>query len=173
MVITETERIILRHFHIADGEAMAELFADPEVMQFGPGPQPLEWVHQWLEGCLEDYFQKWGFGIWAVIHKPDRRVIGFCGLTRFEDIDGRPEIEVGYRLVRAYWGRGLATEAARTVRDYAFQVLTLTRLVSIIDSRNAASARVAEKIGMHREKEVPFRGKIHWLYSVHWDGATP
>ena len=49
-------------------------------MRFGPGPQSREWVQRWLLGCLEDYYRKWGFGLWAVVHKPDRRVIGFCGL---------------------------------------------------------------------------------------------
>src|SRR6516225_10932433 len=130
MMIAEAQRVFLRHFHVADLDAMAEVFGDPEVMRFGHGPQSRDWVQEWLRGCLEDYYQKWGFGLWAVVHKPDRRVIGFCGLTRFDDIDGRPEIEIGYRLARAFWGRGLATEAARAVRDYAFGILVLPRLVS-------------------------------------------
>src|SRR5262249_26172267 len=124
MVIAEAQRLFLRCFHVADLEAMAGVFGDPEVMRFGPGPQSRDWVQSWLRGCLEDYYCKWGFGLWAVVHKPDRRVIGYCGLTRFDDIDGQVEIELGYRLARADWARGLATEAA-AVRDYAFGVLAL------------------------------------------------
>ena len=123
MLIAETERIVLRHFHAADLDDMADLFADPEVMRFGTGPQSRDWTREWLRKCLEDYFQKWGFGLWAVVHRPDRRLIGFCGLTLFDDIDGRREIEIGYRLMRSYWGRGLATEAAAAVREYAFGYL--------------------------------------------------
>jgi RimJ/RimL family protein N-acetyltransferase len=167
MVIVEGQRVFLRHFHVADLDAMADVFGDPEVMRFGPGPQSRDWVQQWLRGCLEDYYQKWGFGLWAVVHKPDRRVIGFCGLTRFDDIDGRPEIEIGYRLARAFWGRGLATEAARAARDYAFGVLVLPRLVSLIDPGNRASLRVAEKNGLRYEKDVIFRASPRKLYVIH------
>ena len=167
MVIAEAQRVFLRHFHVADLDAMAGVFGDPEVMRFGAGPQPRDWVQNWLRGCLEDYYQKWGFGLWAVVHKPDRRVIGFCGLTRFDDIDGQPEIEIGYRLARTFWGRGLATEAVRVAREYAFDVLVLPRLVSIIDPRNGASIRVVEKNGLRYEKDVIFRENLRKLYVIH------
>jgi RimJ/RimL family protein N-acetyltransferase len=167
MLIAEAERVLLRPFHVADLDAMAGVFGDPDVMRFGPGPQTRDWVQRWLRGCLEDYYQKWGFGLWAVVHKSDHRVIGFCGLTRFDDIDGRPEIELGYRLARASWGHGLATEAARAARDHAFAVLTLPRLVAVIDPRNAASIRVAEKCGLRHEKDVTFRGALRNLYVIH------
>jgi RimJ/RimL family protein N-acetyltransferase len=166
MVIAETRRTFLRCFHVADLDAMAGVFGDPEVMRFGRGPQPREWVQGWLLGCLEDYYRKWGFGLWAVVHKPDRRVIGYCGLTRFDDIDGRPEIEVGYRLAREFWGRGLATEAVGAVRDYAFGVLLLPRLVALIDPLNGASIRVAEKSGLRHEKDIVFREKPCKLYAL-------
>jgi RimJ/RimL family protein N-acetyltransferase len=167
MVIADAQRVFLRCFHVADLDAMAEVFGDPEVMRFGTGPQSRDWVQGWLCGCLEDYYRKWGFGLWAVVYKPDRRVIGFCGLTRFDDIDGQPEIEIGYRLARGFWGRGLATEAAKAVRDYASGVLVLPRLVSIIDPRNVASIRVAEKSGLRYEKDVIFRGTLCKLYAIH------
>ena len=167
MVIAETQRLFLRCFHVADLDAMAAVFGDPEVMRFGPGPQSRDWVQKWLRGCLEDYFQKWGFGLWAVVHKPDRRVIGYCGLTRFDDIDGQSEIEIGYRLARGVWGRGLATEAVGVVRGYAFGVLALPRLVAVIDPRNGASIRVAEKNGLWYEKDVLFRENLRKLYVIH------
>jgi RimJ/RimL family protein N-acetyltransferase len=167
MVIAETRRVLLRCFHVADLDAMAAVFGDPEVMRFGPGPQSREWVQGWLRGCLEDYYHKWGFGLWAVVGKADRRVIGYCGLTRFDDIDGRPEIEIGYRLAREFWGRGLATEAAGAVRDHALGVLVLPRLVAIIDAQNEASLRVATKIGLRYEKTVLFRANPRQLYAIH------
>jgi RimJ/RimL family protein N-acetyltransferase len=167
MMIAEAQRVLLRHFHVADLDAMAEVFGDPEVMHFGPGPQPRDWVQRWLHGCLEDYYQKWGFGLWAVVHQRERRVIGYCGLTRFDDIDGQAEIEIGYRLARDFWGCGLATEAARAARDYAFGVLALPRLVSIIDPGNGASIRVAQKCGLRHEKDVSFRANLRRLYVIH------
>ena len=173
MIIAETERILLRHFHIVDLDAMAELFADAEVMRYGAGPRTREWTQGWLKGCLEDYYQKWGFGLWAVVLKSERRVAGYCGLTRFDDIDGQAETELGYRLSRAYWGQGLATEAARGVRDYAFRVLNLDRLIALVDPQNLASLRVAEKTGMRFEKCVVFRGKSARLLSMHPRDAVP
>lgn len=166
-MIAEAQRLFLRCFHVADLDAMMEIFGDAEVMRFGLGPQSRDWVQTWLRGCLEDYYCKWGFGLWAVVHKPDLRVIGFCGLTRFDNIDGQVEIEIGYRLARAYWGRGLATEAATAVRNYAFGVLALPRLVAIIDPQNLVSIRVAEKIGLRHEKEVLFRTNLRHLYVIH------
>ena len=123
MIIAQTPRLILRHFHILDGDAMDRVHCDPEVMPFGRGVQTAEWVRKWLRGCLEDYHQKWGFGQWAVVEKASRQVIGYCGLTLFDDIDGQGETEIGYRLARAHWGRGYAAEAAAAVRDYAFDIL--------------------------------------------------
>jgi RimJ/RimL family protein N-acetyltransferase len=88
-------------------------------------------------------------------------VIGYCGLFAFPDINGRPEIEIGYRLERAAWGNGYATEAACAVRDYAFAILQIPRLIALIDPANVASIRVAEKIGMRYEQEVLLPGYTH------------
>jgi [ribosomal protein S5]-alanine N-acetyltransferase len=161
MLIAETDRLILRHFHVADTEPMMSVFGDSEVMRFGSGTKSREEVEAWLKKCLEDYFAKWGFGLWAVVEKESEQVIGYCGLTRFPDIDGQQEIEVGYRLARAYWGRGYASEAALAVRDYAFATLNLQRLIAIVDPENAASIRVAEKIGLRYEKDVMLKGYTH------------
>jgi RimJ/RimL family protein N-acetyltransferase len=157
MIILETERLILRQFHIFDGEVLDRIFGDPEVMLFGPGAQTQAWVRDWLRDCLEDY-RKLGFGPWAVVDKTGRTVIGYAGLFHFPDIAGQTEIEVGYRLARAYWGRGFATEAVVAIRDYAFDILCLPRLIALIDPQNTASIRVAEKTGMQYEKDVMLEG---------------
>jgi hypothetical protein len=147
---------------------MDRVFGDPEVMKHSSGMQSPDWVRKWLRGCLEDYHQKWGFGLWAVVEKGAREVIGYCGLSHFDDVGGRPETEIGYRLARAHWGHGFATEAARAVRDYSFQTLCLPRLIAIIDPRNVASVRVAEKIGMRYEKDVVFQGFADQVYAIGW-----
>jgi ribosomal-protein-alanine N-acetyltransferase len=166
MVIAETDRLRLRHFHIVDDDAMDCVFGDPEVMRYGPGVQTPEWVRKWLRGCLEDYHQKWGFGLWAVVERETNQTIGFCGLSYFADVAGRAETELGYRLARAHWGRGYASEAARAVRDYSFGTLGLLRLISIIDPRNIASARVAEKTGLRFEKDAVFHDINVKIYSI-------
>jgi RimJ/RimL family protein N-acetyltransferase len=88
-------------------------------------------------------------------------VIGYCGLSRFPGRCAAGDTEIGFRLARPFWGRGFATEAARAVRDHAFDTLALPRLIAIIDPGNLASIRVAEKIGMRYEKDVSFEGYTH------------
>jgi RimJ/RimL family protein N-acetyltransferase len=161
MLIAETDRLILRNLHIVDLDAMMNVFGDEEVMRYGAGVQTPEWVAKWIRGCLEDYHAKWGFGLWAVVEKRTRWVIGYCGLSRFPDVGGQPETEIGYRLARANWGKGFATEAATAVRDYAFDHLSLKRLIAIIDPQNTASIRVATKVGMRYEKDVLFSDYDH------------
>jgi len=161
MHIAETDRLILRHFHVIDVDAIMSVFGDAEVMRYGSGVQTPEWVAKWIRGCLEDYHAKWGFGLWAVVEKRTRCVIGYCGLSRFADVGGQPETEIGYRLARVHWGKGFATEAAVAVRDYAFDHLSLKRLIAIIDPQNDASIRVATKLGMRYEKDVMFSHYDH------------
>ena len=167
LIILETERLILRQFHISDAEAMEHVFGDPEVMRYGRGVQSQTWVHDWLRNCLEDN-HRLGFGAWAVVKPANSTLIGYAGLFHFPELDGRPEIEVGYRLARSYWGQGFASEAVLAVRDHAFGGLCLPRLVALIDPHNIASLRVAEKVGMHYEKKVMLEGYTYpdHLYSL-------
>lgn len=165
MTITRTDRLLLRHVNRDDLDAFAALFADPEVMQFSTGVKSREYALRWIEGCLQDYQpDRWGFGLWAVVLKSTGQVIGFCGLTQFDDVDGKPEVEVGYRLARPYWGKGLATEAALAVRDYAFSHLGMRRLISLIEADNAPSVHVAEKMGMAMEKVITMWDKPVCVY---------
>ncbi len=160
MVVASTPRTFLRQFVTADASVMMAVFSDPDVMRFGPGPQSLEWVQAWVQRQNEKY-DRLGFGLWAVVLRDCETVVGFCGLSRFEDINGRPEVEVGYRLAKQYWGRGLATEAATSVRDLAFQQFEIDRLIALIDPQNASSIRVAEKLGMTHTDNVTLPGYSH------------
>ena len=161
MTIVETDRLDVRQFRLSDAEAMNRVFGDPEVMRFGDGVQTRQWVQDWINHRLESYAQKSGIGPWAVTEKSKDEAIGYCGLFYFPDVCGKPEIEIGYRLARAYWGQGYATEAAQAVCDYAFYSLGLSRLVAMVDPQNLASVRVAEKLGLRYEKDVMFDGYTH------------
>lgn len=160
MLLT-TARLYLRHFHILDAEPMLHVFGDEEVMRFGEGVQTKEWVEGWLRTCLERYYQTWGFGPYAVVEQRSHGVLGYCGLFYFPEVNGQPEVELGYRLRRSAWGQGYATEAALAVRDFAFTNLGIRRLIAMIDPGNRPSIRVAEKLGMRYETEVMFAGYDH------------
>jgi RimJ/RimL family protein N-acetyltransferase len=140
---------------------MLRVFADAEVMRFGDGMKTREWVQAWLRTCLEQYYRTWGFGPYAVVEQRSREVLGYCGLFYFPEVNGRPEVEVGYRLRRSAWRQGYATEAALAVRDFAFTNLGIKRLIAMIDPGNRPSIRVAEKLGMRYEAEVMFAGYDH------------
>jgi len=101
----------------------------------------------------------------AIIHLADNRLIGYCGFFH-QEVDGTEEIEIGYRLDPDYWSGGLATEAARAVRDHAFRDLKLQRVISLIHPDNAPSRRVAEKIGMNLEKKTVFRGFPTLVFAI-------
>ncbi len=157
----KTDRLHLRPFCALDARAMTKVFSDPEVMRFGDGPQNLTWIRAWIECQVVSDRREPGHGLWAVVEKCSNTVMGYCGFFKFPDICGQPEVEIGYRLGRAHWGRGYATEAAIAVRDHGFKALGFARLVSLIDPNNSASIRVAEKVGMVFEKEVMLEGYTH------------
>lgn len=160
MTLLETKRLILRPIEPADARALTAVFGDPLVMRFGDGPQTAAWVREWVAWVAQDYAQR-GYGPLAVVQKESGEIIGYCGLFYFADINGFPEVELGYRLARSAWGRGFATEAAAAVRDYAFDTLALQRLVSLIDPANKASIAVAEKLGMAHTADVMLEGYTH------------
>jgi ribosomal-protein-alanine N-acetyltransferase len=91
----------------------------------------------------------------AVILQTTGQLIGFCGFF-CQNVDEVERVEIAYRFHPDYWGLGIATEAARAVRDHAFQVLKLNQVISLIHPDNIASKRVAEKNGLIVEKETTF-----------------
>jgi RimJ/RimL family protein N-acetyltransferase len=155
----ETERLLLRRLVVSDGEALNTLFADVEVMGSSvDGTLSPDEVGAWLDGQIDGYRAESGIEILAVEVRSTSEVIGYCGLTRYPDIDGSPEIEIGYRLIRKFWDHGYATEAASAVRDQAFSKLNLPRLIALIEPGNVRSIRVARKLGMRFEKAVMMEG---------------
>jgi len=145
----ETERLVLRLFTPDDVQAMYDLNSDPEVTRYAEAApvRDLKEAREKLEsGPLADY-AKYGYGRFAIEDRETGEVIGFCGIKYIPEI-GLPEI--GYRLVRSCWGRGLCTEAARACVDYARDDLKIDKLVALIIPENLASIRVAEKLGMKK-----------------------
>ena len=169
MTMIETKRLILRRLVIADHEALDTLFADEKVMESSnDGPLNTKEVGAWLNDQIEGYQKKSGIDILAVELRSTSEIVGYCGLIKSPDIDGTTEIEVGYRLIRKFWGYGYATEAASAVRDYAFSELDLPRLVALIEPVNRRSVAVARKLGMTYEKKIMMEGYDHpdHLYSI-------
>jgi len=164
MPVLETPRLILRPFRKDDLELLAELMANVDFMRFSLGPQSREKTAEVLEK-MQSRDRAGEPSQFAVILQTTERLIGFCGFFG-QNVDGVERIEIGYRFHPDYWGQGIATEAARAVRDHAFQVLKLDHVISLVHPDNIASRRVAEKNGMMVEKETTFRGFPTIVYSM-------
>jgi len=153
-IILETARLLLRRQEPEDLDDLWALYCDPEITKYIPdAPSSREEAREELEWHKNGHPRNPELGLWATIHKESGKFIGRCGLLPWF-IDDKDEVEVAYTIARAYWGQGLATEAALAIRDYGFEQLNLPRLVSLIEPENIASQRVAEKIGMTYEKTV-------------------
>jgi [ribosomal protein S5]-alanine N-acetyltransferase len=160
----ETPRLILRPFRERDLDRLAELTAKPDFMRFSLGVFSREQTASFLEKLID--WNRHGLpSQFAAIHRDDNCLIGYCGFFH-QQVDGTDEIEIGYRLHPDYWRRGLATEAARAVRDHAFADLKLPRVISLIHPENLPSRRVAEKNGMKLEKQTVFRGFPTLVFAI-------
>lgn len=164
MITLTTERLLLRPFRADDIEAYAALCADPEVMRFLGDRGVLGRDDAWRQmAMLVGHWTLRGYGIWALEERATGVLAGRAGLHY---PDGWPEPEIGWALARPFWGRGLAYEAARAAMDYAFTQLGWTRAMSLIDSANTRSIRLAERLGERHERDVTVRGHLVGLYAI-------
>jgi len=172
MLVLETERLALRHLTPDDLDDLAAIQSDPEVMRyFAAGTHSREETLRELERCIAAQAEH-GFSLGAAVARADGRLIGRCGLIP-QSLQGRGEVEIAYLLARSDWGRGLATEAARAIRDHGFGPLGLRRMVSIVHRDNRPSRRVAEKVGLRPERMIQFMDHRCWLYAIEAPGGDP
>jgi RimJ/RimL family protein N-acetyltransferase len=158
----KTERLLLREWRGDDLDAYAAMSADPEVMRFlgGPVERPQAWRGMAL---MAGHWQLLGYGLWALERRADGRFLGRAGLWQ---PDGWPGLEVGWALARDAWGAGYATEAARAAMSWARETLGAGELISLIAPANAASRRVAERLGMTPRERSRLRGEPVVIYAT-------
>lgn len=165
------DRLVLRAWRDSDLGPFAALNADPEVMRWLGGPQPRARSDELAERIRREMD---AFGLWAVEVPGVSEFIGFVGLqVPGFDAEFTPCVEVGWRLARAHWGRGYATEAATASLDFAFGELGLDEIVSFTVVGNVRSRRVMERLGMREAGEfdhpkVPVGHELerHVLYRI-------
>lgn len=158
--ILETDRLVLREFDEGDAEPFYLMGSDPAVIRYTGDPPGgltgLDHAREVLRSRpLADY-QKYGYGRWACVLKATGEVIGFAGLKFLPDIQ---EIDLGYRFLTPYWGRGLATEAVGAVLDYGRTRLGIDRVIAMVDPANTASVRVMEKLGFLPDGQAEYAGR--------------
>ena len=156
MTALRTTRLTLRPFYEGDLDDLSALMANADFMRFSLGVFSRGQTARFLDKVRER--DRAGLpSQFALILRSSQKLIGYCGFF-LQTVDDVEELEIAYRLDPSCWGQGIATEAARAVRDHAFDDLQLSHVISLIHPENTASRRVAEKNGMIPERETVFRG---------------
>ncbi len=160
----ETDRLKLRQMDANDEDNLMRIFSDPTAMQYYPSTKTREEAQRWIQWNLKNY-ESHGAGLWICELKENGIFVGQCGIVP-QIVDEQHEMEIGYLFVRDYWGKGLATEAAKASKDFGFTKLGLKRLISMIYKPNSPSIKVAERVGMTFEKETLINNRETLIYSI-------
>ncbi|MEN2750326.1 GNAT family N-acetyltransferase [Psychrobacter sp. FBL11] len=151
--VLTTQRLVLRQWQPSDLAVFAKMNADPEVMRYFPKlltPTLSDAIANKCQRLIEDN----GWGFWAVSLKKSNIFIGMVGLnTAHADMPFAPNVEIGWRLHKDYWGQGYATEAARASLRLAFEELELDEVVAFTAVVNTHSQLIMQRIGMSNTQD--------------------
>ncbi len=168
-IFVETDRLILRELLPQDELGMFELDSDPEVHRF-LGNQPIkdiERIREVITFVRQQYVDN-GIGRWAMVEKHTNQFIGWTGLKLVKEEFNHHinYYDLGYRLIRKYWGGGYATEAAIASIHYGFETMKLKEIFATTDAQNISSAKVLEKAGFLNIETFNDEGKPHYWFSI-------
>jgi len=154
-IIIETERLILREPSLDDAANMLQLHSIPEVQKYtGEGViTDIEMIRNKILEIREVDFDLRGYGRWVTILKETGDYVGWAGLKYLPEFD---QIDLGYRFLPEFWGKGIATEASEAILKYGFETLKLETIIAIAMPEHKASIRVMEKVGMQFDKFAPY-----------------
>jgi len=147
----ETDRLVLRDIQPSDVDGMFELDSDPEVHKY-LGNQPFKNKRQSEEiiNSIIKQYDEFGIGRWAIVNKQTNEFMGWSGLKlNTVTLNSHANfIDVGYRIIKRFWGKGFATESSIVALDYGFNTLKLETIYGITEKGNEASHRVLLKVGL-------------------------
>jgi RimJ/RimL family protein N-acetyltransferase len=158
----------------SDFDTYAEMCADPEIMRYMGDGQPLVRHLAWRNlAMMVGHWSLRGYGLWAAEERSSGVLVGRIG---FWNPEGWPGFELGWMLRRSFWGRGYATEGARAALEFAFTRLGQPHVISLIHPENAASIRVAQRLGECRVDSTEVMGKPALVYRItraEWESPNP
>lgn len=140
----ETKRLFLRRMTEDDIDSIFAMRSDADVMRYIREPQKREEALNWIK-LVSSRWEGEKIGFCSVFLKSTDQFVGWCGLWQLKETG---EIEVGYALLKEFWGRGFAMEASEPFLQYAFTELNLPKIVACANPENIGSRRVMEKLGM-------------------------
>lgn len=152
MIVTETERFILKTWHPNDAAGAFEFYGDPLVSKLIGNGEPVKDIEQ-VERTLRifiDHQNKHRFSPWAIVEKSSGNIVGICGLHKFNQ---QKENELGFRIKRSEWGKGIASEVGRESIRHGVEELGLKNIISLTHLENFATQRVLEKIGFTKVRK--------------------
>ena len=156
--LIETSRLIMREFCLNDIDAVYEFSTNPEVTRYtgdADAVKTKEDAKKIITDIWQAEYQKYGYARYALIHKADEKLIGFCGMKYEPEIK---EPDIGYRMLPKYWGKGLGTEAAKASLKYAKNVLKLNRIIGDAVVENIGSNRILQNLGFDQIGTYEFEG---------------
>ncbi len=178
-----TGRLALSRFSASDLDELARVFSHPEVWHF---PYRRAMTRDETAAFLEGQLAEWdelGFGCWVARTLAGGAVIGYVGLSVPNFLpEILPAVEVGWRFAPTHWGQGYATEGASAALTEGFTTLGLERIVAVPETPNAASVRVAERLGMRlvrpvtipaNERRGELAGLLFEMGREEWPAAPP
>lgn len=162
-----TDRLLIRKLEESNIPAWTEFFINnPSLPYLGIelDKTPEENAGEWIEWQLKRY-KEGRYGHHALVNKDTGEFIGQCGLLT-QTVEDKEEIEIGYHILPEFWGKGYATEVVNFFRDFGFEHEKLNKIISVIDIRNIASQKVAEKNGMTRNRQVKYYNLDVYIYQI-------
>jgi len=150
-IFAETERLILREILPTDVKGMYQLDAAPDVHKY-LGNKPVTSREQTVEviNFIRQQYIDNGIGRWAIIDKKSHEFLGWTGLKLVTDETNHHKnyYDLGYRLIKKYWGKGIATESAFASLEYAFYKLDAKEAYAMADCENNGSNNILKKVGL-------------------------
>ena len=160
-VTLQTERLILRPLDKSDIDSVFAMRSDDRIMHF---IRPVQTNNREAEDWINLVSSRWAtekIGFCAMIEKTSGQFLGWCGLWRLHETK---ETEVGYAMLKEFWGKGYAVEASEAFLRYGFETLNIEKIVAVADPENQNSRRVMEKLGMNFD----YIGKFYERDLVHY-----
>ncbi|XLS30372.1 GNAT family N-acetyltransferase [Flavobacteriaceae bacterium M23B6Z8] len=167
-MLIETKRFFLRELQMSDAEGMFALDSDPEVHTYlGNNPiQTLEEAKKIIISIQKQY-DDFGIGRWAIIDKKTHDFVGWTGLKYEQKLrEVFNYYDLGYRLRKEYWGKGIATETAEASLAYGFEQLHLSKICAGADKNNKASNRILTKLGLQKKGTFTYESTVCNWYEL-------
>lgn len=168
-IVVETERLILREILPTDVDGLFNLDSDPEVHRYLGNKivKDKDQIVDLINFIRQQYIDN-RIGRWAIIDKENNDFMGWSGLKFVTEITNNHNnyFDLGYRLIKKYWGKGIATEAALASLEYAFNKLNTDEVFAMADCENSASNKILKKVGFHFIETFKLDGITHNWYKI-------